>query len=336
MINGISAVICCYNSEHRLPKVLEHLDKQLITGNIPWEVLVIDNASTDRTAEVAVESWKRDGVELRVIHESRPGLSHARLAGFNEAAFDVVSFIDDDNWVEERWIQKVYDTMNADPNIGILGGRGDAAFDSEPPSWFEEFQAAYAVGADGKTTGKQERKLLRGAGMNVRKDAWNSLRDQGFDFILSDRKGSSLSSGGDGELCLAFQLAGYDLYYDDDLSFYHFMPEGRLNWPYLERLYRAFGRAQPVENIYITLIHDSGFRLRRGTSALWSLAGSAWRLIRILPSLPGCLFSKREGNRKVLRFIYIRSSFLERCRLLFVFPQYIARIRNARWHQRSC
>jgi len=50
---GVSVIICCYNSVKRLPVTLAHLKSQVVFGQIPWEVIVIDNASTDRTAEVA-------------------------------------------------------------------------------------------------------------------------------------------------------------------------------------------------------------------------------------------------------------------------------------------
>ncbi len=120
MINGISIVICCFNSEQRLPKVLEHLDRQILIDSIQWEVVVVDNASRDRTSDVAKELWKREDVSLKVVFEPNPGLSSARMKGIDESSYDIISYIDDDNWVESGWIQKVYDGMNKDPKIGIL------------------------------------------------------------------------------------------------------------------------------------------------------------------------------------------------------------------------
>ena len=193
MINGISVVICCFNSEERLPNVLKHLAEQEHDKDIQWEVVIVDNASKDRTAEVAMELWKREDVPFRVVHEPKSGLSHARLTGFAESKYDVISFVDDDNWVESKWIEKVFTIMNGDSKIGILGGRGDAVFEGEPPFWFKDFEAAFAVGSAGKKTGKQWSKLIRGAGMNIRRESWNYLRTNEFDFILSGRKGKSLS-----------------------------------------------------------------------------------------------------------------------------------------------
>jgi len=330
MINGISVVICCYNSEERLPKVLDHLEKQEVSDNIPWEVLVIDNASTDRTAQVALECWNRKNIPLRVVDEPNPGLSNARLAGFANATKEVISFVDDDNWVEPGWIRKVYDIMSGDPAIGILGGRGRAAFESDPPFWFEDFQGAFAVGPNKKTTGIQQT-YITGAGMNVRKSAWDHLRSNGFEFILSGRKGKALTSGEDVEMSYAFLLAGYSLYYDDDLLFYHYMPAGRLQWGYLVKLYGAFGRSVPVVNLYSALLYEQGFSRLLRTNTLLSTFRSIYRLLLFMPQQLSLLFEKREGNKKVLDSVYFRNILIQKIRLFCVFPSYVARLRNGAW-----
>src|SRR5690348_8092021 len=73
---GISVVICTYNGAERLPQTLAHLAAQEDTGTIAWEVLVVDNASTDDTAEVARRCWPADApAPLRVVGEPRMGLS---------------------------------------------------------------------------------------------------------------------------------------------------------------------------------------------------------------------------------------------------------------------
>jgi cellulose synthase/poly-beta-1,6-N-acetylglucosamine synthase-like glycosyltransferase len=57
---GVSVVICCYNSSQRLPQTLGHLLAQECEVDLPWEVIVVDNASTDGTAEVARSVWSCD------------------------------------------------------------------------------------------------------------------------------------------------------------------------------------------------------------------------------------------------------------------------------------
>lgn len=333
MIDGISVVICCYNSEPRLPKVLEHLIKQELEREINWEVIVVDNASKDRTSEVAAELWTRADVEFRLIQEPKPGLSNARLAGFDASKYDIISFIDDDNWVEPKWIEKVFRIMDSMPDVGISGGLGAATFESEPPAWFKEYQSAFAVGSYGKETGIQDKLLINGAGMNVRRKGWDDLRSSGFDFLLSGRKGKALSSGEDVELCHAFRLSGWDLYYDADLTFFHLMPEGRLNWKYLVKLYGAFGRAAPIENFYQALFHDTGFAQLKSTNTVLSTARAFIHLIRFAPRLIPLWFKKDvEGERTIVKFAYIKNSFTQRLRLFFTFPQYVSRVKKSEWY----
>src|SRR5690349_6454715 len=98
--NGVSVVICSYNGAQRIPATLRHLAEQDAPGELPWEVVVVDNASTDGTAERAQVVWSdQSTVPLRLVSEPRPGLMHARERGLHESTYNVVTFVDDDNWV---------------------------------------------------------------------------------------------------------------------------------------------------------------------------------------------------------------------------------------------
>lgn len=119
---GVSVVICCHNSARLLPPTLEHLKAQQVVGGIRWEVIVVDNASTDETAKVALRCWPNDfPVRLRVVAEPKLGLSHARERGFREAQFEIVGFVDDDNWLCEGWVAAVSDALTNDPDLGGVG-----------------------------------------------------------------------------------------------------------------------------------------------------------------------------------------------------------------------
>jgi len=80
---GVSIVICCHNSARLLPKTLSHLKRQRVPDGLSWEVVIVDNASTDDTGRIARGCWAEGGpVCLRVIREPRLGLSYARERGF--------------------------------------------------------------------------------------------------------------------------------------------------------------------------------------------------------------------------------------------------------------
>ena len=80
---GISIIVCCHNSEDRLPNTLESLSKQHLDSNHPVEIIIVDNNSSDNTGLIAQKLWNDFGTPypLIVIEEKKPGLSNARRAG---------------------------------------------------------------------------------------------------------------------------------------------------------------------------------------------------------------------------------------------------------------
>jgi len=309
---------------------LQHLLRQEYKPGIEWEVLVIDNASSDRTSDVAKEIWDHPEIELRTIDEPNPGLSYARQKGLAESRFEVVSFIDDDNWVEAHWVEKVYNHMNGNPDMGILGGRGIATFESEAPEWFPKFEGSYAVGRQATASGRVN-KILYGAGLNIRIEAWNHLVKNSFEFILSDRKGSSLSSGGDSELCLAVLLSGYQLYYDDELTFYHEMPDVRVQWEYLTRLYRGFAKTGPIALIYYSYLPGSNRNPVKAESWIISVTVALMNLIRSIPGYLKVAFKDKQGSLEYLRYVYCKQYLRENILLGSRLRYYGSMIKNATW-----
>lgn len=293
---------------------------------------MVDNASTDRTESVAKECWTLEGVELRVANEPNPGISHARRRGFEDARFEIISFVDDDNWVEVEWIQKVYNTMYSDNEIGMLGGAGIAAFDGESPEWFSRYQDSYAVGPQGDMSGERHSNLY-GAGMNIRKSTWEMLKENSFEFQLTGRKGKNLSSGEDSELSHAVLLSGKKLYYRSDLSFYHFMPSGRLTWEYLMRLTAAFGRAEPVLGVYRSILReDQGFSAKKYQNPFYSLLRTAFDMVKFLPVFLRLIFIRKEGEIDHRNAVFLWYSFKEKIALYRSFPSIVFEIRSGKWN----
>jgi glycosyltransferase involved in cell wall biosynthesis len=232
---GISIIICCYNSAAILPETLKHIAFQKMPEPIGWEVIVVDNNSTDRTAGIAINEWGKYSIDIpfKVLQESRMGLIYARKSGVAAAKYDIILFCDDDNWLSEHYVFTSYERMIENNNIGILAGSSIGFFASPQPSWFSAFEKAYAIGKPLTCSGiANDRGYLAGAGMVIRKDIFMLLHQLSFEFILTGRKGEALSSGEDAELSLLTLFLGYDLYYDESLYFTHYMPAKRLQWAY--------------------------------------------------------------------------------------------------------
>ena len=295
---GVSIVICCFNSAERLPETLRHVARQAVPAHIPWEVLVVDNASTDRTAEVARQQWSTTGCQapFRVIEQPVPGLSAARDKGFEEAAFEFVLYCDDDNWLGPDYVRYVYELMAVSPRIGAVGGHGRAVGETELPEWFHHYGRYYAVGHQGEASGEvtNAKGYLYGAGFAVRRSVLSHVKQLGFASRLSDRKGRVLSSGGDLQISYLIRLAGYGLWFDTRLQFAHFMPAGRLRWTYFLDMVEGTHRSRPyVDAFQLTLRGEAD----GAVSWRWLIECGriVWRLVRRPKTLVMAVLG-REGS----------------------------------------
>lgn len=315
---GISIIICCYNSAKRIANVLKHIEVQKATDKFSWEVIVVDNASKDNTSEVARKSWTRKDIPFKVVFEGKPGLSNARTRGMQTSIYPVIVFVDDDNLIAANYISRAYMIMENNKNVGLAGGLGIPDSEEKLPTWFDDYQDAYAVGPQAESEGiiSEERSYLHGAGLVMRKDAWNAILDKGFRFLLSGRKGKSMSSGEDSEISSAFRLAGYDLWYDPGMKFSHIIPPRRLNWKFLLKLAREFGKSFVVLDIYISEI--KGFTgWKRAKSHNWFLGSfiCSYKLVKLFPSYIYIKLRAKEGMRDEFSFLFHSGIFFQRIKL---------------------
>jgi glycosyltransferase involved in cell wall biosynthesis len=332
--SGVSVIICCHNSGARLPETLRHLALQQVPADLLWEVIVVDNHSADDTADVAISSWPKDApAPLRVTHEPELGLSHARERGRLEAKYAFISLVDDDNWVEPDWIAVVNEVLASHPEVAACGGDIEAACETEPPHWFASQQRNFAVGVQGASAGyiADPPGYLFGAGLNIRRSAWEDLLRSGFEQIIGDRKGAGALGGGDLELCFALRLAGWKLWYDPRLKLRHFIPSQRLRWSYLRRLYRGTGVVGVHLEPYIMALREmiaaetDGHGVRPNNKLLHAWEKCVLNVSRIL-----------HGNfQLLLRIELVAAHELEYLRQGRRFEEMVQRIRNAPWRKRA-
>ena len=247
-IKGVSVIICTYNGAQRLPETLRHLSTQKVDPEIPWEIVLVDNASTDKTSEIAKQHG--DGlsniVPMHIFLHPIPGKTGALQVGFSKAKYDYLLICDDDNWLKYDYVHRVYEIMSANPEIGALGGKSEPAFESEPPGWFEMAGSAYATGIQHTKNGPLDNdwEVLWGAGMALNRKALTKLNSTSFKHLLTTKRGKLMVSGEDDEICYALKLIDYKIWYDSRLELQHFIPQNRLNEDYLKRL--MFGSATAI------------------------------------------------------------------------------------------
>lgn len=306
MQEGVSVIISTFNGVSRLKNTLEALSKQEIESIASIEVLLIDNASTDNTSDFSQNLWYQLGnpFELKVIYEPNPGKINAQNTGLANAQYDVVLICDDDNALFPDYIENGYKLFLQNPQIGALGGRGIAVSDVSIPDWFDEVAYMFACAPQAKKTGdvRPERNVIYGAGMFINMRAFNKARAAGFKYLLPSRIGKSLVTGAeDGEVCWWLRFAGYEIWYAENLVFYHHLPAGRLTQEYRERLSNTLQIGFPVGKLYLRIFSGE---LTKPIKLFW-LKEAVYTLLYI-PTIP-FLKIKNKGNdfkRSINQIIY--------------------------------
>ena len=231
-------VLCCHNSVSRIEKTLQHLSAQRNAKGHPRELLVVDNASSDGTTEYVRATWEKLGnpFPLRLLEESKLGHAFARKTGVLASSFDFGVFCDDDNWLEEDYLDKALELLAGNPDAGAFGGDSIPVSEVPLPAWFYNHAGSFAVGSQANEEGDvTHRGYLWGAGMACRFDVLRKIYRAELAHQAAGRTGSRLSSGDDFELCLWIISAGYGLEYSKRLRLQHFMPHSRLTDDYFER-----------------------------------------------------------------------------------------------------
>jgi cellulose synthase/poly-beta-1,6-N-acetylglucosamine synthase-like glycosyltransferase len=333
---GVSVVICCHNSETLLPATVLRLKNQH-ASDVSWEVLVIDNASTDKTALVARECWGDDWpAPMRIIHEPRLGLCYARERAFEEAQYEIVSFVDDDNWVTPEWVCTVSECMSADSKLGAIGSLNTAVADVPFPEWFSRYCHYYAAWAY-REPATFPTWALSGAGMSIRKSTWQNLRRDGFRLSLTGRLGNRLSSCEDVEIGCAIQLASWKIRVEPRLQLQHYMTPTRLQWTYLRALLRGVGEANVILDSYLFVSQSDHVDLLNRLRLCWwtRLAKEILYLIHSsrIAKLIGSSRRDMEGDDEVADIELRIGRLLGLLRLRSRYGQLRQDVARARWRR---
>ena len=235
MLN-ISVVIATHNRASLLRLTLDRLRTQaFFPGD---EVIVVDNASTDPTAEVIVQAAEGFPVPLYRRHDLSPGKAPALNAAIADARGDVLALTDDDVLVAEDWIANIRRVFD-DPSVALVGGRVDPNWQRAAPAWLRvEEDGRYGTMSSplallhyGEAQNLGQRTAV-GANMAIRRAVFESLG--GFAPNLGKRRGTLLG-GEDHDLCQRAVNAGYHCEYRPELRVQHWVPAERTRLRYFLR-----------------------------------------------------------------------------------------------------
>jgi glycosyltransferase involved in cell wall biosynthesis len=236
----ISVIICTHNPRRNyLQKVIDALSSQSLPFE-QWEILLVDNASDQILAAEFDLSWHP---QARHIREEQLGLTPARLRGIKEAATEVLVFVDDDNVLDDDYLEIAWRISKDFPLIGAWGGQIIGEFEMPPPEWAKPYLGFLAIR---EFTQDKWSNLLHqhettpcGAGLCIRKviaEHYAELVEKDLKRLGLDRKGKLLTSCGDSDLAFTACDMGFGTGQFIALKLTHLLPKSRLDEAYLLRL----------------------------------------------------------------------------------------------------
>jgi glycosyltransferase involved in cell wall biosynthesis len=214
-----------------------------------WKLLVVDNASTDGTGEVADRFIKEKlGGCGRVLREEQHGLSFARARAAREAQGEIICFLDDDNIPAPNFVAAAIQAFAERPRAGVIGGKVRPRWETKPTSLAEAVAPFALAICDLGEMAKRNDAMgggIVGAGLCVRR----TLLQEIFHATetasqVTDRTGSNLISGGDLAISVVARQMGWECWYVPTLQIEHILPASRMDKKYLLRLYEGIGRGQ--------------------------------------------------------------------------------------------
>lgn len=246
----VSVIITAYNRCEDLKKVLEGLLAQKVEGKFAYEVLVVDNNSTDATRQ-AVESYipKFASSETvdgcfgpRYIFEARQGKSYALNRGIQEARGDILAFTDDDVLIDPYWLYRLIECFEKYGCDGV-GGRVVPVYPDRTPKWIRDNPvklAGIVVVADyGEETRPFGKPMDPFIGSNY------AFKRKVFDdcgLFRVDLGPGATAMGEDTEFIERLIAKGYSLYYCGAAVVRHPVDLGRLRLNYIAKWHMALGR----------------------------------------------------------------------------------------------
>jgi glycosyltransferase involved in cell wall biosynthesis len=284
----ITVILCTYNRCYKLRTALASLAVSILPCQIQWEVLVVDNNSTDETHAVVEEFIRRYPDRFRYLFEPKQGKSNALNSGIQSARGQVLAFVDDDVIVSPAWLCNLTAPIDGG-TIGGVGGRVLLQQDVEAPKWLP---LEGAMSLAGMLTvfdlGEESHELTVppfGTNMAFRRSLFKKYG--GFRTEMGPAPGSEIRNE-DTEFGRRLLRGGEKLWYESSAVVYHEVPENRLKKEYFLRFWYDHGRATVLENKL-----RSGFLNPRPA---WLTASKV--LLKIIPKRAVCWLTAVDAKRR--------------------------------------
>lgn len=241
---NFSVIICTYNGAKKLPGVLDALLHQQGAAALRWELVVVDNNSSDATAQIVRRYQRRwpGHIPFRYYFEGRQGLAYARRCAVRHGTAPLMGFLDDDNLPAENWVLEAWRFGQAHP-AGAYGSAISPLYEASPPQGFSRIASLLAIvdrGDEPFTYTRRRGVLPAGAGMVIRRCAWLAHVPEA-PRLAGVTSRSLRTKGEDVETLSYIRDSGWEVWHNPAMKLRHQIPAERLQRPYLLELSRSVG-----------------------------------------------------------------------------------------------
>jgi glucosyl-dolichyl phosphate glucuronosyltransferase len=249
-----SVVIATYNRARDLEGTLASLARLRPHGD--WEVIVVDNNSTDDTRRVVEGSAPAFPVDLRYLFEPQQGRSPALNAGIRAARGAIIATTDDDVRVDDAWLDRAADALDAIA-CDYVGGRVLPIWGGPRPRWLADQPgkqwAVIALLDYGPIPMELGVRVPLGVNMAFRREAFDRA---GLFDVNTGRRAGTLLGQEVREWCIRARAAGLRGFYVPGMCVHHVIPASRLNKSYFRRwfFWRGISRAQLYERFRLDMV----------------------------------------------------------------------------------
>jgi glucosyl-dolichyl phosphate glucuronosyltransferase len=240
MDNLATVAICTYNRCETLAQTLNALQAQQIAG-FTFDILVVDNASTDKTSEV-VTSFQNSVIPIHYVFEAQQGVANARNRALEIVEAPIIAFLDDDVIPDPNWLSVLVNGFNTiHPQPAAVGGRIWLRWTQGQPNWLpDELLGVYSK----QDYGDNIRTVTMLNGANV---AFLTKAIQRYRYATQlGVHGGNQTPGEDAEILMQMRRDGHSLYYQPAAVVWHLVGRYRENRSYLFRRSHGLGHAQAL------------------------------------------------------------------------------------------
>lgn len=236
----ISIVIPTRNRASLLAKTLPSYANQTYPSEF-FEIIVVDNASEDNTANVVNALATSSKVRIKYMEERNIGLHHARHSGAKAANSELILYGEDDIVASEKLVEEMMSCFS-DNKIAAVGGRIDALWEIEPPSWLIDFVGTQYLGLLNLGEGVfqlSDKQYVCGGNFCIRKKILFDVKGFNPDGFSRDK----MHLRGDGEIGLLKKMhkKNYRILYNNNAFVQHMISEERISLPYVKKRFSNEG-----------------------------------------------------------------------------------------------